>query len=232
MKRLFILSLLLCASVGAQSQDIPKELLKTWMPILAQNYKGDSSIFGLQYNYLISFNSLRNAHFETPGSNLKTSFSLTLTEQDSLIFQENGTSRLAAKLIEFNDDKLVLAYDSQNIITFIPLPEYEVTENLTSVRQKLADDVWTFKGHGANSFELVIELLSSLENPSLVKTQFRNQVKTARIKRPYRDYDDLWMLGSHNGSIVLTIESIFHSEEVLKTLIIKSVDDNEITMAY
>lgn len=74
---------------------------------------------------------------------------------------------------------LVLAYDSQNIVTFIPLPQYELTENLTSVRQKFATDVWIFMGLGANSFELVIELLNYLEDPSLVKLEFHNQVKTA-----------------------------------------------------
>jgi hypothetical protein len=232
MKRLFILSFLWCFSIRVPAQDIPKELLKTWLPIMTQNHKGDTSLYDIEHNYLLTFDSSGNVYFGIVETNKNSLVSFSLSDIDSLIFRTKDRAPFSCKLVELDDSKLVLAFDERNLTTFIPLPHFELKESLTSVRQKLAEDVWTFEGFGPHLFELDIEFLNTLEDSSMVRSRYHDQVKTARIQGQFRDYDDLWVLDSHKGTIVLSIESIFNATEVLKFLMVKSVDENEIKMAY
>tara|TARA_R110001592_G_scaffold4056_3_gene22787 strand:- start:245 stop:1450 length:1206 start_codon:yes stop_codon:yes gene_type:complete len=226
MKRLFTLSLLLCTSIGVRAQDIPKELLKTWMPVLSTNYKGDTTY--QEGPSFITFEQ-EGGHFELP----EQKFTFNITQDRINFFLETGPKQ-SVKLIELQSDRLVLSYDSSMIITYIPLPNFEQKMDLSDINAIISDNIWSFRLPGARDdfFDFKMEFFDYLQDSGIVNYQYINLVKTVKFYPP-SDFDQvLWYVDRHQNTFVIHIKQIFSSIFGLEKLAIKDIGNNKMDLVY
>jgi hypothetical protein len=182
MKRLFILSFLCCFTIGIQAQDIPKELLKTWLPILSQDFEGDTTYYpGLN---LLTFEK-GVGHLEFPIQ--KFQFEVV---QDSLIFYRQSFGRASAKIIELRNDRLVLSLDSSLIVTYIPLPQIEQKRKLSDIEAIISDNIWSLRLPRSDGefFDLKMKFFDHLQDSSVVYDEYLDLFKTVKLYN--FSYDD------------------------------------------
>ncbi|PIQ47580.1 MAG: hypothetical protein COW03_14380 [Cytophagales bacterium CG12_big_fil_rev_8_21_14_0_65_40_12] len=226
MKRLFILSFLWCFSFRVQAQDIPKELLKTWLPILSQDFEGDTIY--QEDLYFITFEQ-EGGHFELP--NQEFTFSLS---QDSLkITIENGEV-FTLRILELQNDRLVLLYDSNLIITYIPLPNYDQRIDLSVIESSISNNIWVFNlpRFKQSLINFKVEFYSMLQDSSLVNYQYINTVKTAKLYPPNIDNRMLWYVDKHQNTTVIHIEQILGSFFSIEKLIIKNFEKEKMNLVF
>lgn len=226
MKRLFILSLLLCTFVGVLAQETPKELLKTWMPILSTNYKGDTTY--QEDLYLITFEE-ESVLFELP----EQKFRFNITQDRINFFLETGPKQ-SVKLIELQSDRLVLSYDSSMIITYVPLPNFEQKKDLSDINAIISDNIWSFRlpGDRDDFFNFKMEFFDYLQDSGIVNYQYINLVKTAKFYPPIDDDQALWYVDKHQNTFVLHINEIFSSFFGIERLAIKDIGNNKMDLVY
>ena len=226
MKMLFTLSLLLCTFIGVRAQDIPKELLKTWMPIMTQDYKGDT-IYQQGLNFL-TFEQ-ESGHFELP--NQEFTFEV---DQDSVIFYNQTFGRLPAKIIELQNDRLILFLDSSLVVTYIPLPNFENKAEQGDIDATISDNIWSFRFllDDGEYFHLDIEFLDHLQDSSIVGYQYLSLAKTAKFK-PSSVFDQAtWYVDKHQNTFALHINEVFGTPFGLEKLIIKRIHKDKMSLVY
>jgi hypothetical protein len=226
MNRLIILSFLLLTSFGVQAQDIPNELLKTWMPILSQDYTGDTTY--KEDLYFITFNR-DGGHFELPEQKFKFDLS-----QDSLNITIETGEFFRLKLVELEKDRLVLFHDSSLIITYIPLPNFEQTIDLNILESSLSNSVWSFNlpNYKNSFFDFNVEFYDILQDSSIVNYQYINTLKTAILYSPNNVGRMLWYVDKHHTTPVIHIKQMFGSFLPIENLIIKDIGKDKMTFAF
>ncbi|WP_323755345.1 hypothetical protein [Roseivirga sp.] len=235
MKRLFILSLLLCTSASVLAQDIPKELLKTWMPIMTQNYKGDTLAYITSSSITFwSFNENRNGYLISPGTTVKKNFTYTIATSDSLNLNIGGLEGVYAKIAELTDDRLVMVIDSNEVNTFIPVPSFQDKTNSGAIKGMLFGKTWTFTSDHPYPLKYDIHFLPSLEDSSFVLSEYYNQTYSARLNGPLGLDRSFWGLANHGGTPILSIPMTNRTGMIdeFQALLVKNVDRTKITFAY
>lgn len=224
MKRLFTLSLLLCTSIGVRAQDIPKELLKTWMPILAQNHEGDT--VSLEDLNIVTFENRRGViGFQDRPFNYQL-------VNDSISIQLNQDVVFKLALLELESQRLILSFDPSMTITYIPLPAFDLRKNINEVIQSFTGEVWSFDIQTRyGTYNLDIDFSNVLEDSALVRPEYLQFVKTARALS-IKDDPILWYITKKEEAVILKMEFIYSSVNELGNYLITDFENDNIQFSY
>lgn len=224
MKRLFTLSLLLCTSFGAQAQDIPKELLKTWMPVLSTNYEGDTT--SQEDLYFITFENKKGViGFED------RAFSYEMLN-DSINIEFDTDEVVKVALLELESQRLVLSFDPSLIITYIPLPAFDLRKNINEVIESFIGEVWSFDIQTRyGTYNLDIDFSNVLEDSALVRPEYLHIAKTAHALS-IKDDPILWYITKKEEAVILKMKFIYSSVNELGNFLITDFKNDHIQFSY
>ncbi|WP_141655418.1 hypothetical protein [Roseivirga seohaensis] len=224
MKRLFTLSLLLCTSIGVIAQDIPKELLKTWMPVLSTNYEGDTT--SQEDLYFITFENKKGViGFED------RAFSYEMLN-DSINIEFDTDEVVKVALLELERERLVLSFDPSLIITYIPLPAFDLRKNINEVIESFIGEVWSFDIQTRyGTYNLDIDFSNILEDSALVRPEYLHIAKTAHALS-IKDDPILWYITKKEEAVILKMEFIYSSVNELGNFLITDFKNDHIQFSY
>jgi hypothetical protein len=205
---IFLLSLM---SMGLQAQINEEDLIGTWFPVMEQFTQGDTVPVITKSSYVFEMGQIGRA--EPLGSNATVYPFRYKLEGDSLFIQTRSDT-IRSKIISLGRQNLTIAFDEATRVSFIPLPDYNLSLDISELVDNLVNEVWEFEiQHSAQGKDIKMLYQFGLGSKNrVISPEFRGTIHDIKVMDsdfPQHGGQVFWTVGKHGNSFVLRVDDIF-----------------------